>query len=137
MVVLLGVTLFCIRITDASELGYRLLLGAFGIGAAVVLCVKWVDARSSSKGLQQPRIWIALSMPLLWMFGIGIAYSLVHHHSMGMVASQLAEWNQLAEANQETEEEQVLGWQPIVVRATIEESLRYRKSSSSYRKSST
>ncbi|MBM3966478.1 MAG: ComEC/Rec2 family competence protein [Planctomycetes bacterium] len=136
MVVLLGVTLFCIRITDASEVGYRLLLGAFCIGVAVVICVKWVDTRGSTNGSQQPRIWVALSMPLLWMFGIGVAYSMVHHHSMSIVASQLAEWNRLAGANQGTEEERVAGWQPIVVRATLEESLRYRRSSSSYRKSS-
>ena len=136
MVVLLGVVLFCIRVTDASEIGYRVLLGAFCFCVAVVLGVKWVDARGWPKDSRQSRTWVALSLPLLWMFGIGVAFSLVHHRSLGIVASQLAEWNRLGEATQATEEEGVSGWQPIVVRATIEESLRYRRSSNSYRKSS-
>ena len=45
MVVLLGVTLFCIRVTDASEIGYWFLLGLFSICAAVVFGLKWADAR--------------------------------------------------------------------------------------------
>lgn len=137
MVVLLGVTLFCIRLTDASETGYRFLLGLFCFCAAVVLSAKWADARDGTKlGSRQSRTWIALSLPLLWMFGIGVAFSMVHHRSLGIVALQLSEWNQLSQRVVDAGEERTSGWQPIVVRATIEESLRYRRSSNAYRQKS-
>lgn len=137
LVVLLGVTLFCIRVTDASEIGYRFLLGAFGFSAAVVFGLKWADAHGWAPSVLRPsRTWIALLLPLLWMFGIGMAFAMVHHRSAGIVAGQLAEWNRLSQAAEDTETERSTLWQPIVVRATIEESLRYRRSSSSYRQTS-
>jgi competence protein ComEC len=118
MVVLLLMVLVSIRMTDRLGVTAWLTMAAIpSIG--MLIWDGWLRRRGSSAS----NPW----MSLVWMLVIGMAYALAHARFRERVDGQMAEWNRLRSAVNGGTLGQATQWQPVVVRGTIEETLRYRR----------
>ncbi len=76
-----------------------------------------------------------LPICLLWMSLIALAFCALHEHALSQVRQQLRQWNQ-ANVDADDDPGSAQTWKPVVIQATIEQTLRYRRASIPIRKGS-
>ncbi|MEI8211947.1 MAG: ComEC/Rec2 family competence protein [Planctomycetota bacterium] len=127
MVVLLIVVLASIRMTEwlgATAFSIILLVPLSVIGILFLLDRR--HSRTDAEAAHPIRMatpWI----PLMWMLLIGAAYSIAHARFRQNVESQLNQWSALRESLGEDSILSAARWQPVAVRVTLIEALRYRR----------
>lgn len=121
MVVLLAIVLIAIRLTDASKgLQWLVLPAVVALGLGVWQAFERTRRKGAS-GATAATPWT----PLIWMFVIGAAYALAHDRFGHRMESQLIEWNRWRDVQSATNS--LERWQPVAVRATLEEPIRLRR----------
>jgi competence protein ComEC len=127
LVILLALTLFTIYIVESFG------IVAWAMVAIIGLSLLWLGHAMLRNRLTQTRdesgtthVPVSL-MSLVYMLGIAGAYGLLHEHHREQRRRQAEAWKSQAEIIQ-PEGMQSRAWRPIAVRAVIEETLRYRRS---------
>ena len=127
LVVLLALVLFTIYIVESFGIIVWSLITAIGLGMLwmgyATLRHRMTRARAESGAANVP---IPL-MSLVYMLGIAAAYGVVHEHHRDQRRRQAEAWKSQTEDLQ-PEGMHSNAWRPIAVRAVIEETLRYRRS---------
>ncbi len=119
LVVLLGVSLVAIRLTE--WLGT---VAWFALIASIAACmIPWLQQRQVRSN-QDAAPWVTIG----WMLTIGLAFSVAHEQSRWQADERVREWQAHSAGDSNNPLVKPTAWEPVAVRATIEESLRYRRS---------